>query len=172
MKTTALKFLSLLGFFTLTLLVAYELNEPAGFFSRWTAGVYLKNFRAELAELLSEHSMCSRTLRDRSGQAIELPQDKVQLSSSETYRLRNFIDQYFHQYQVELESVWLIRRLESAPLQPRVRYQSHFAYLSLAGNYGGSKDLKFFIEIPVELTTGPWEARSILDCSAAKTAVP
>lgn len=172
MKNKTLKVLSLLGFLVLGSLVTYELIEPSGFFSRWTAGVYLKNFKMELAELLSQNSICSRTLRDRSGRSIVLSPARVALSSSEFFRLQNLIDRKFPEYQIELDSVWLTPYANDELPKPRVRYTSHSGILFIEGRYGGSQELKLSIKIPLELTTGPWEARSILDCSAAKTAVP
>ncbi|GEM_PF-4964731 len=167
-----MKVFSSLCFLALAFLVVYELIEPSGFFSRWTRGTYLKDFKIELAELLSQNSICTRTLRDHSGNAIVLSRERVQLSSSETFRLRNLIDQKFQEYQVELSSAWLMYKPDNRLPKPRLRYMSHSGYLFLEGTYGGSRDLKFSLKIPLELTTGPWEAKSILDCSAAKADVP
>lgn len=172
MNLKSLRFFSLLLVSTLFLLAAHEVAVPAGFFSRWTEGGYLKDFKKELREALSHNHICSRTLRDGEGRGIELSDSKQRLTTSQVARLQGLIHQEFGAYQVHVDSVWLSHEASEPSYGQKVRYRSHQGQLSLEGKYGDSKEHKFSLLIPLEITTGPWESKMILDCYALVTEVP
>lgn len=172
MSVKSLRFLSLILVLSLFLLATHELAVPAGFFSRWTEGSYLKDFKKELREALSHNQICSRTLRDGEGRGIELSDSKQKLTTSQVARLQSLIHQEFSAYQVHVDSVWLSYEISEPSYGQKVRYRSHQGQLFLEGKYGDSKELKFSLQIPLEITTGPWESKMILDCYALVTEVP